>query len=246
MSGVNIRRITMRCAFISMILILTMLSGCSAGKQQPPSVVPPVTPAQSYEQPEERYRNPGSIFSDADSHSLFTDTRARRVGDIVMVRIVDSMRGTNKADTTSQKDSSNDYSLNSYMSPFSINPLGTGTLKPVTGPGAVFGTNATNSLSASGETKRENVVTATVAARVVRVMPGGMMQIEGARETRINNETQYLVVSGLIRSMDVLPDNSVTSDRIADAHIAYYGKGVVSDKQKSGWITRLLDNVWPF
>ena len=77
-------------------------------------------------------------------------------------------------------------------------------------------------------------------------MPGGAMQIEGARETKVNNETQYLVVRGIVRSVDVAADNSVTSNRIADAHIAYYGEGVIADKTKPGWLTRLLDNLWPF
>lgn len=86
----------------------------------------------------------------------------------------------------------------------------------------------------------------TVAARIVRIMPGGSMQIEGARETQVNDETQYLVVRGIIRGTDILPDNSIASNRIADAHIAYYGKGVVSDKQRPGWVSRLLNNLWPF
>ena len=95
-------------------------------------------------------------------------------------------------------------------------------------------------------TTRANKVTATVAARVVNVMPDGLLQVEGARETKVNNETQYLVVSGLIRSRDVAADNSIMSTQMADAQIAYYGKGVVSDKQKPGWFTRLMDHVWPF
>ena len=72
------------------------------------------------------------------------------------------------------------------------------------------------------------------------------MQIEGVRETRVNEETQYLVVRGIIRGVDVAADNSITSNRIADAHIAYYGQGVIADKTQPGWLTRLLDQLWPF
>ena len=89
-------------------------------------------------------------------------------------------------------------------------------------------------------------MTATVAARVVNVLPDGLLRIEGARQTKVNNETQYLVVAGLIRSRDVASDNSVLSTQIADAQISYYGEGVIADKQKPGWLTRLLDNIWPF
>ena len=115
-------------------------------------------------------------------------------------------------------------------------PVGTPTLN----------TNSVSDLSGTGKTKRENYVTTSMAARVIRVLPGGMLQIEGAREIRVNEETEYMVVRGLIRSKDVDADNSILSTQIADASIEYYGKGVLSDKQKPGWFTRLMDNVWPF
>ncbi|MDR1360243.1 MAG: flagellar basal body L-ring protein FlgH, partial [Deltaproteobacteria bacterium] len=105
---------------------------------------------------------------------------------------------------------------------------------------------STSELQSTGETKRENYVTATIGARVLQVLPGGLLQLEGAREVRVNEETQYMVVSGIVRAKDVASDNSVESTQLADSRIEYYGKGVLADKQKSGWLTRLLDNVWPF
>ena len=84
-----------------------------------------------------------------------------------------------------------------------------------------------------------------MAARVVNVLPDGLLRIEGARETKVNNETQFLVVAA-----DPQPRRgggqqcSVHAD--ADAHISYYGEGVIADKQKPGWLTRLLNNIWPF
>ncbi len=89
-------------------------------------------------------------------------------------------------------------------------------------------------------------MTSSLAARVLRVLPGGLLQIEGAREIRVNEETEYMVVRGMIRSKDVDADNSIYSTQIADASIEYYGKGVLADKQKPGWFTRLMDNIWPF
>ena len=89
-------------------------------------------------------------------------------------------------------------------------------------------------------------MTATIAGRVMRVHPGGVLEIAGARETRVNEETQYMVVTGLARARDIAPDNSIMSTQMADAHIEYYGQGVVTDKQKPGWLVRLLDHIWPF
>lgn len=222
-----------------------LIGGCNATREQP-TMMPPITPAQTYVEPETRYANPGSIYSEGDADGLFADARARRVGDIVMVRIVENMKARNKADLTAKKETTNEYGVNAYARVKDINMLGQGGYGTRSGPGLVFDTTSKSDTTADGETNRSNIVTATVAARVVRLMPGGAMQIEGARETKINNETQYLVVRGIIRTVDVAADNSVTSNRIADAHIAYYGEGVIADKTKPGWLTRLLDNFWPF
>lgn len=213
------------------------LTGCNATKQAP-AVMPPITPPQTYVEPEERYDNPGSLYMQSESDGLFADTRARRVGDVVMVKVVENHRAKNKADVTANKENTNTYGVDAMFGrkEFMGAPVG----------GIALGTSSKSEVTTDGETNREGVVVATIAARVVRVMPGGLLQIEGARETRVNNETQYMVITGLIRPMDVTADNSIPSNRIADAQIAYYGKGVISDKQKPGWFTRLMDNAWPF
>lgn len=222
------------------------LAGCNA-TQQSPSVMPPITPPQAYTEPEERYDNPGSIYAGSERDGLFADSRARRVGDIVMVKVVENHKAKSKSDLTNTKENTNDYSVSAF---FGQNKAGfipgssAGPTMPVGGVG--FGTTSNSDSTVSGEIKNENTVTATIAARVTRVMPGNLLQIEGAREIRVNGETQYMVVTGLIRPVDVDADNTITTNRIADAQIAYYGKGVLSDKQKPGWFTRLMDNVWPF
>lgn len=224
-----------------------LLTGCGASRDTP-AVMPPITPPQAYTEPEERYANPGSLFQAGESEGLFADSRARRVGDVVMVKVVENNKAKNKADLTSKKTNANSYGVDAFFGNPSVGfvpGVGAGPSMNV-GGGVGFGTKSDSSSTASGETKREDTVTATIAARVTRVLPGGLLQIEGARETRVNNETQYMVVTGLIRPMDVSADNSIESNRIADAQIAYYGKGVLSDKQKPGWFTRLMDNVWPF
>ncbi len=218
-------------------LVLLLSAGCAAPTQDA-SVMPPITPPQTYVEPEERYDNPGSLYQSGGADTLFADTRAHRVGDIVMVKVVENSKAKNKATMDSNKDQTNAYGIDAFFGKSKVLKMPVGEVG--------FGTSSVSELSADGETKREGTVTATLAARVTRLLPGGLMQIEGARETKVNGETQYLVVTGLIRPMDVSPDNTITSNRIADAHIAYYGKGVISDTQKPGWFTRLMNNVWPF
>ncbi|MBU1610573.1 MAG: flagellar basal body L-ring protein FlgH, partial [Proteobacteria bacterium] len=73
-----------------------------------------------------------------------------------------------------------------------------------------------------------------------------VMQVEGARRIRVNNETQILIVRGLVRQRDIAADNTVNSSSLAEADIEVYGEGVLADKQRPGWMTRILDHVWPF
>jgi flagellar L-ring protein FlgH len=85
-----------------------------------------------------------------------------------------------------------------------------------------------------------------VAARVTRLLGGGLMEVVGARETRVNGETQIVLVQGVARDRDIDADNTIMSTSLAEARIELYGEGVLADKQRPGWLARILDNVWPF
>lgn len=238
----------MQARYLIPVLALTYLFSvaCGGSPTRRPALHPPVTPQQEYRQ-EAAANNPGSIFAASEADTLFEDSRARRVGDIVVVKLVENTKAQNKAETTAKKDGSNDYQVSAMFNrghagfiPFM--PIGP---QPSVGM-PVLNTGSVSDLTATGKTKRENYVTTSLATRVLRVLPGGLMEIEGAREIRVNEETEYMVVRGMIRSKDVGADNSVLSTQIADASIEYYGKGVLADKQKPGWFTRLMDNIWPF
>lgn len=89
-------------------------------------------------------------------------------------------------------------------------------------------------------------MTAYITVRVVQVLSNGNLFIQGTREVTVNNETQHIILSGTIRPSDISPDNSIISSYIGDAKIQYTGSGVLSDKQRVGWLTRIIDYVWPF
>ncbi len=236
----------------SLLLGVALLClGCQSAKQAP-EVVAPVAHAPVYNE-NTRVNNPGSLFAESDIDPLFSDSRARRVGDIVVVNIMESTKASNTADTTADKASNNNYNIASAFGRTSLNmfpylpgggvdsleaPVGTGT--------SVLNTTSSSDFEGSGETTRENTVTASLAARVIRVLPGGILQLEGVRQTRVNEETQYMVITGTIRARDVSAENTIMSTQMADANIQYYGKGVLADKQKPGWFTRFMDNLWPF
>lgn len=238
----------LRTLSLPVIAGLCLIQNGCGGQPQHATPMPPLTPTQQYTEPEQRYSNPGSLYSAAEAADLYADNRARRVGDIILIKVVENSKSKSKADTTSKKDASQALGVKAA---FGRNTVGLvpGMGGPFTGEIGIdpmFSTETKSNLSTTGETKRENYVTATVGARVLQVLPGGILQVQGAREVRVNEETQYMVISGLVRAQDVASDNSIDSTQLADSKVDYYGKGQLADMQRQGWLTRLLNNLWPF
>ena len=224
---------------VMLVVVVAAMSGCRATSRPPMPSAVVTPPPQEREAP---VRNPGSLYDPDGATMLFADARARRVGDIVLIKVMESTLAENKATTTADKESSMDLQASAY--------LGKDKLPLI--PGATVGTDSlvkAGSLSefeGDGETTRESTISTTVAARVTRVMGGGLMEVLGARETRVNGETQIVLVQGLIRDRDIDADNTISSMNMADARIELYGEGILAEKQRPGWLARLLDNVWPF
>lgn len=247
-----------RLAILAGLAVLS--TACSPATKQPSpmvSITPPVTQAPA------PVNNPASLFSQAAQPSyLYEDNRARHIGDIVMINIVEKSNAQNKAKTKSKitTDTTN-IGVANYFQSQTIDPFpGSKALRSATGVdvGALTGMKGkvgsdpivsatrTNQFDADGETSRQQTVTATVGCRVVNILPGGVMQVEGARQVRVNDDTQIIVVRGLVRPMDIGPDNSINSTSVAECQIDLYGVGVLADRQKPGWLSRILDNIWPF
>ena len=85
-----------------------------------------------------------------------------------------------------------------------------------------------------------------VSAVVLQVFPNGNMLISGRREVKVNSETEYITLSGIVRAEDISTANEVSSAYVAEAKISYSGKGPVADKQRPGWLMGVIDYVWPF
>jgi flagellar L-ring protein precursor FlgH len=104
----------------------------------------------------------------------------------------------------------------------------------------------TTAFDGKGSSDRDGHVKAYITAVVQKVLFNGNLYISGKREIRVNNETQYITLSGVVRPKDITSSNEVSSTYVADARITYSGVGPVADKQRPGWLGRILDHVWPF
>ncbi|MBI9085917.1 MAG: flagellar basal body L-ring protein FlgH [Desulfobacterales bacterium] len=206
-----------------------------------PVVVPPSmveVPAPAPAPPAE-----GSLWQDsAPLNDMFANVKARQVGDIVTVRIVESASASNKATTSAGRKSSISGGIESFFNLEKKFPSTRDTLSP-------FGSVAaslSNDFDGDGETTRSGDLTAYVSARVTGITANGNLMIAGFREVTVNNEQQLISLTGVVRPKDVTPDNVVLSTYVADARIVYSGTGIVNDKQRPGWLARTLDQVWPF
>ena len=219
-------------------LTALFLCGCSAGmaelKARPTIVEEPIqisAPA------------PGSIWTGENTHNLlYGDRKARYVNDIVTIIISEQASGGNKATTNTSRDTTTSADITALL----------GVDKSITNSNAnmggaiAVGGSSTNALKGTGDTTRGGNLVARLTARVTRVMANGNLQIEGRRQVTVNSEDQFIFMTGIVRPEDITADNYIYSQYIADARIIYTGDGVINDKMRPGWLTRVVDWVWPF
>ncbi len=182
---------------------------------------------------------PGSLWQAGNGRAyMFEDLRASRVGDIVIVKIVEQHKGSKSASTQADRESTYDGSLGGSF-------LGLNDLASALVDGVELNASSKNEFEGTGATKREDTLTGTIAARVVEVLPNGDMRIMGRREVTVNSEKQTMTLTGIVRRIDLDTTNTVLSSAIADAKIEYSGLGVVDDVQRPGWGIRILDWIIP-
>lgn len=175
-----------------------------------------------------------SLWRDYRSGFLFTDVRASRVGDIVTVLVAESAQSDRKAETNLKKDSQNQFDLSNF---FGNTHFGAGR----GGNRGRFGFTGSNEQKGSGNITRSDSVTARIPARVMKVLENGHLLIEGRRAIVVNDETQTLAFSGVVRPEDVTPDNTILSTQVADAEVTILGEGILAEKQRPGILQRLFD-----
>ncbi len=186
----------------------------------------------------------GSLWpsnSEGSQASMFADHKAARTGDILTI-VVDE---TAAAQSTQSKTSNRDSSINDSVGQFLFNPATSGL---GTHAGVLPSTQITGkaTYSGGGAINNSQSVSARAAVRVTDVLPNGNLVIEGRRIVTFSGETQYVVLHGVIRQVDIAPDNTVASSNIADARLEFSSEGQLTDAQKRGWFAKLYEMLRPF
>ncbi len=231
---------------ILFVLLPLFLAGCAmTGEEQVTNFeqdeFEPISRNETVSQDQQEETDGSSLWRQGHQ-GMYSNVKAREAGDVVTVAIQESATANNVADTTTSRDSSASASLGSLLGL----EENLSDVSEDIDPNSLLDAEYSSSFDGSGGTSREGELQATLTARVVEVMPGGNLRIQGSKRITINNENNLIRLAGVVRPEDVNSRNVVQSRHVMNANIDYQGRGVISDKQGQGWLVRIMDNVWPF
>jgi len=187
----------------------------------------------------------GSLWTE-NSANLFTDKKARQVGDLLTIRISESPTGKLHAKTDTNRESTITGSAEFLGLLKALERKNNTDALTRLDRTNLIGTTFKPEFVGEGTIDRDGSMTAYITAVVTRVFPNGNLYVSGKRDIKIDNETQYIKITGIVRPEDIDLNNEVVSTYIGDAKIEYSGQGVIAEKQKPGWLMRILDYTWPF
>lgn len=230
-----------RMAAVTLALCVAV-AGCASSRQTAPTVFDGDMPELEVPNSPSPVSD-GSLYTGNGGADLVGDFRARHVGDVLVVRISESALGSSSADNRIEKSEST-----SIRAPVVLgyeNSL-VGEIGPDFDPGLALQTGTERDFEGEGETSRSQSLTANIAVRVMAVGTGGRMLIAGSKEIELNREHQKMTLAGIVRPEDVGPNNTISSNQIADLRVSYGGNGDLSDATRQGWFHRLMAKIWPF
>jgi flagellar L-ring protein FlgH len=218
-------RVVLACA------VAAMLAGCAAHHPKPDPVVarklPPPTP-----------RTDGAIFQAGQQMELFADLKARRVGDVLTITLNEATNASKSAVTKTAKTTS---VANTGPTIFG---------KTITTKGVpILNTSMSgaDSFDGEGSSAQSNSIVGALTVTVVDVQPNGNLVVQGDKTLKLNQGDEFVHIAGVIRPADIATNNTVTSDKLADAHISYSGKGAVDSSNRMGWLARFFNSPFaPF
>jgi len=215
-----------------------LLAGCNSAPKRDPeyAAVPPSAIPQSPQ-------GNGSIYQAGFERSWFENVRARRIGDILLVNLVEDTEASHTNDGS--VDRSNSTTIVSptffgqgvsFRNPFSSNPYNLGQ-----------SLQSDTAFEGDGENTQNNEFSGSISVTVTDVLSNGYLKVRGEKRIGMTGGNEYIRVSGTVRPEDIGVDNTVESTRIADATLVYVGDGQVADASKMGWLARFfISAVWPF
>jgi flagellar L-ring protein precursor FlgH len=174
------------------------------------------------------------------SRAFFKDQRAAQVGDVVTIAVSMNDNANFKNVTSADRTGSETMGMPNMFGLEKLLP------KTIVDPSKLVGTSSENKNVGTGQIQRNEAVTLRLAGVVTQVLPNGNLVVAARQEFRVNNELRELQVTGVIRPQDIASDNTVQHDRMAEARIAYGGRGQLMELQNGRWGQQIMDIALPF
>jgi flagellar L-ring protein precursor FlgH len=183
--------------------------------------------------------NPNSLWRNG-SRAFFKDQRAHQVGDILTVKVNITDKAIIANETQRSRANKEDSGVDNFFGKSKL-PITNSAL-----PTRLFTADSTASSDGKGSVNRQEALQTNVAGVVTQVLPNGNLVIEGKQEIRVNFEVRELIVAGVVRPEDIESDNTIESTKIAQARIAYGGRGQITDVQQPRYGQQVFDILFPF
>ncbi len=237
---------------ICLLTVTGLLMGGCASRQAMNETFRDAPPLKTWEDhPRQRDRFPlnqaylsdGSLVTKGKvNNSLFSDFRARHVNDMVTIIVKESAISSDDAKTENNRELSAStkptklFGLNDELS----------ALFGIKDPTTLLDLSSKGDFKGKGTNSQKTTLETRIAALVTEELPNGNLVIEGRRDLFVNGERKVIAIRGVIRPQDISPDNTISSEYVANAQIIYQGEGIVSQSQQPGLFTKLLLFFWPF
>jgi flagellar L-ring protein FlgH len=238
---------------IASLILVLLLSGCGALSRlsevgRPPAMTPTADPTKepawrpiSMPMPARQpLPNEANALWRNGSRAFFKDQRAAQVGDIITVLVNMNDTASLKNVTSASRSSAEAAGLPNFFGLESLLPA------TIADPSKLMSVSSSNSNGGTGQIQRNEAVTLRLAGVVTQVLPNGNLVVAARQEFLVNNELRELRVTGVIRPQDIASDNTVLHDRMAEARIAYGGRGQLTDVQSARWGQQIMDILLPF
>ncbi|MGJ8681963.1 flagellar basal body L-ring protein FlgH [Paraglaciecola sp.] len=223
---------------IVLSLVIALTTGCQSTSVQTPLPNDPFYAPILPEMPRQKVAQDGSIFQVDMANSLYSDVKARRVGDIITVTLRESTQATKSVGTSRSKAS--EVELNPIVG------LG-GNVLNVGNESIQLGMDSSKDFSGDSSANQSNNLFGSISVTVVQVLPNQNLLVRGEKWLTLNNGDEYIRLTGVVRPADVSPANEITSTKIANARIQYSGTGDFASTQKEGWLSGFFSSeYWPF
>ena len=215
-----------------------LLGGCQSTTRHQPLPNDPFYAPIMPDIPRQKVIEDGSIFQSDMANSLYSDVKARRVGDIITVNLQENTRATKSAGTSTSKETE-----------VAVNPIiGLGGNALNIGSESIqLGMDTTNEFAGDSSANQSNNLTGNISVTVVQVLVNQNLLVRGEKWLTLNNGNEYIRLTGVVRPADVSPTNEIQSSKIANARIQYSGTGSFALAQKEGWLSGFFSSeYWPF